>query len=545
MTRRILITFALVLAAGLAFASGATDQEAAAAAEVNLDYLNFEGTPPFVMPIAKEPVTVSFAIPKGPTNGPWEELWFWQWLEEQANIVPDVEQIDSGGWAEKRSIMFASNTLPDVIMQGGFTASDIMRFGQIEQQLMPLNRFIDHELIAPNMQAVFARVPRARAEITNPDGNIYGLPTVIDFPDTSQRFYINQKWLDELDLSYPETLDDLYDLMKAFAARGPDIIPFTASFKSFKPGTPVLNAIGLPAASVGDLVVKDGRVLIPAAEPIVIEYYRYMNKLYAEGLLDRDIFTQDITATRAKSALHTVGLITEWAPALIAGGGTWEEWRILLPLTSEFNDSRTWTGPPAVSLAGVVLSANANYPEAVIRLFDMSFTDAGRVLFRQGPGRDFHPEFITGKGGWWVEDLFMQYPFTSEAPNIPSYINRYITPGYKGLVGARQSIVGEWAGVPLTELPRGKAFRDEMDEIRAFLVPPYPNVYLQEERLNRAIELQTPIEDYIATMEAKFIVGDESLDDFDRYLDQLKALGVEEYIEIYQETYDGFSANLN
>ena len=274
-------------------------------------------------------------------------------------------------------------------------------------------------------------------------------------------------------------------------------------------------------------MVKDGRVLIPAAEPIVIENYPLHEQALRRGLLDRDIFTQDITATRAKSALHTVGLITEWAHALVAGGATWEEWRILLPLTSEFNDSRTWTGRPPCPLAGVVLSGKANYPEAVIRLFDMSFTDAGRVLFRQGPGRDFHPEFITGKGGWWVEDLVVQYRSPRKLRTWPAISTgtsrrlegpRRCSPEYRGRV----------AGVPLTELPRGKAFRDEMDEMRAFLVPPYPNVYLHEERLNRA---HRAADAHRGLHSVRWRPSSSSatslLDDFDRYLDQLKARAAE------------------
>ena len=100
MARRFLVTFSLLLVAGVLFAGGGADKKAATTGGVNTDYINFDGTPPFVVPVAKEPVTITFTIPKGPTNGPAEELWFWQWLEEQCNIIPDVEQIDSGGWRE-------------------------------------------------------------------------------------------------------------------------------------------------------------------------------------------------------------------------------------------------------------------------------------------------------------------------------------------------------------------------------------------------------------------------------------------------------------
>ena len=142
------------------------------AAEVNLDYLNFVGTPPFVMPIAKEPVTISFAIPKGPTTVPGKSSGSGSGSRSRPISFVTVEQIGSGGWAEKRSIMFDSNTLPRRNHAGR-----LHRFG--------------HHAIRPDRTAAHAAEPihrspsssprtcreyspgspRARAEITNPDGS--------------------------------------------------------------------------------------------------------------------------------------------------------------------------------------------------------------------------------------------------------------------------------------------------------------------------------------------------------------------------------------
>lgn len=62
--------------------------------------------------------------------------------------------------------------------------------------------------------------------------------------------------------------------------------------------------------------------------------------------------------------------------------------------------------------------------------------------------------------------------------------------------------------------------------------------------LERINELSTSIGDYVKMMEAKFITGEEPIENFDNYVKELKNLGIEEYIGIYQNAYDDYFKNL-
>ena len=44
-------------------------------------------------------------------------------------------------------------------------------------------------------------------------------------------------------------------------------------------------------------------------------------------------------------------------------------------------------------------------------------------------------------------------------------------------------------------------------------------------------------------MEAKFIIGTEPLTNYDAFIEQLKALGAEEYQKIYVDAYADYMAN--
>ena len=55
----------------------------------------------------------------------------------------------------------------------------------------------------------------------------------------------------------------------------------------------------------------------------------------------------------------------------------------------------------------------------------------------------------------------------------------------------------------------------------------------------------TDIEKYVNEMRDKFISGDESLDDtnWERYLKNLKDMGLEEYMDVQTEAYKRYSSN--
>lgn len=70
--------------------------------------------------------------------------------------------------------------------------------------------------------------------------------------------------------------------------------------------------------------------------------------------------------------------------------------------------------------------------------------------------------------------------------------------------------------------------------VTPYFAPRYPNVFFTPEEVERLDELETPLEDYVTQMEARFITGVEPLSNFDEYRESLKQLGAEEYLEIHK-----------
>ncbi|WP_054861003.1 hypothetical protein [Gracilibacillus sp. JCM 18860] len=70
-----------------------------------------------------------------------------------------------------------------------------------------------------------------------------------------------------------------------------------------------------------------------------------------------------------------------------------------------------------------------------------------------------------------------------------------------------------------------------------------PDVYLTTEQRNEVSALQSDIEKYVGQMQASFVVGDVSFDEWPEYIDTLKQMNVDRLVEINQEAYDTWREN--
>lgn len=499
-----------------------------------------------------EPISISMVTTRQPNSVPHEQMWFFKWIKEQTNIEFDVTQIDAAAWNEQKNILFASGNLPDIFLHNDFAASDITQFGQVGGQLMPLNDLIEQH--APNIKKLFADHPEVKAAATSPDGNIYSLPSYFQYPSYGfVRPFIHTAWLEKLNLEEPKTLEDLYNVLKAFKERDPngngqpDEIPFGGSWEQGSAErTIVLSALGFNADVLMTLSVKDGKVVLPEADPLYAEYVKFMHRLYVEELMDKEIFTQTQVQAQAKSAQDLNGLVTDGAAHLI-DPVRWKEYSAMMPLTSQWNQEQIWPNPPPVQIGRFLMTKQAKYPEAAIQFADLFFAEEFSLKFWYGPEKD--SEDAMGYSGWYINDAgALTYDLPEGIANNWDFQNT-LSPlsGFNlGIVPDNRSFAKLYNRDIKYEEKAGY-WRSSMDErVVPHLVSKFPDLYLSDAETARRNELYTPINDYVKTMEAKFITGNEKLTDenLDKYFNELKKLGVDEYVRIYQHAYDAYAKTL-
>ncbi len=124
----------------------------------------------------------------------------------------------------------------------------------------------------------------------------------------------------------------------------------------------------------------------------------------------------------------------------------------------------------------------------------------------------------------------MYYGNSTKGPHILGYMNR-----------------SEDRGVLIEDMDAWK----ELDELWAMYEPyadpeTWPRPYYSPEDSSRLGVLQTDIFNVVEQNKANWIMGRSDVDaDWDNYIKQLKTLGVDEYLEINQKTYDVFQQTID
>lgn len=240
--------------------------------------------------------------------------------------------------AEKVNIRIAGGDLPDAFIGVGFSNYDLATYGN-DETFIDLTPYLNEKYM-PNLSKILEEHPDIKAAITMSDGCIYGLPSAeqmgtaaIGDPDdmsiyTIPQFsMINKKWLDELGLEVPKTLDELHDVLKAFKdndmshkvygnAEG-STIPMSTGYDQWCWGQNIFYAgfgfTNWPNDVINDLVLNDdGKVNFVCDDDNYRAALTYFHDWYAEGLIDKEMFSQDDKQYMAKCQQGEVGVGTWW-----------------------------------------------------------------------------------------------------------------------------------------------------------------------------------------------------------------------------------------
>lgn len=162
--------------------------------------------------ISEEGVTLTVAGNKPSGLEDWTNLACIQEYKDRLGINLECDFTETD-WPTQRTLLFAGNELPDLIMNAGFSISDVNSYGS-QGYLLDFNQYRD---IMPNMVATFEEYPELESFLTTEDGHIYGMTQIrSDMTDRLMRTFIKRTWLENLGLEVPTTLDELYDVLVAF-----------------------------------------------------------------------------------------------------------------------------------------------------------------------------------------------------------------------------------------------------------------------------------------------------------------------------------------
>lgn len=285
---------------------------------------NGEGAEAASADTGSEKVRLTALISKSGLTKDVNEFQWLKELEDKAGVEIEWQQI-TADWDQKKSAMFASGEIPDLL----FAATADSDYVQYKGLFEDLTQLIETD--APNIQEMFQDHPETEMMAKTEDGKIYGVPGYqAVWPKVSGTMLINKTWLDNLGLEVPGTWEELEEVLTAFRDGDPngngdpsDEIPmnFMNDFVSRSGGADILNMLGGTGIQLTDRApygyfVEDKQVKCCFVDERYKEFMKFLQKLFAEDCISQEVLTQDYSkyqsVCRADGKTARVGLTFAW-----------------------------------------------------------------------------------------------------------------------------------------------------------------------------------------------------------------------------------------
>lgn len=482
-------------------------------------------------------------------------------LAEKAGIAIEWDTM-SDSLSEQVNIRIAGEQLPDAFMGVGFSNYDISTYGK-DGIFIDLTPYITEEYM-PNLTKILEENPEIRAAITMDDGKIYGLPAaeqmgtagigaekdynIYTIPQFSM---INKAWLDALNLPVPTTLAELRDTLQAFADND-----MSATYYGNAPGSTIPMSLGFdqwcwgqnifyagfgftnwPNDVCNDLVLNpDGTCSYVCATDNYRAAVNYFHDLYASGLVDVEMFSQDTSQLIAKCSQGYVGVATWWYIEEVMG--EYSSDYVFLPVL----DGPDGTHNVTVRDGGATNSGNLNItsacqsPANLLKFFDQWYDGEVVMQLQYGPIDVFFTE--KDETGRWISitDAESREKYGKSAGELKGANEVY---GPKLILSKYYNenfYMEDRAIVRLEDL-----YNYWMPFVDNDITYPIDCVFTEEE-LDIIDRYKADFESAASEQEALWIKnGGPTDEEWNEYLDMLsRSCGMHELLEVYQAAYDRY-----
>ncbi|MFI3325258.1 MAG: hypothetical protein R3Y35_03690 [Clostridia bacterium] len=521
------------------------------------DYLNMESDTPMV--VDGEQITLKIMLNVG-TYTTKSDIWFWEYLEQEHNIIIELEEVLDVNAAEQKNLAFSAGTDVDIFMKMSFSTTELVNYGVGEGQILDMNEYISEEL-TPNLLALMDTTDGLEAALTATDGGIYSTGAVSGktYSDGAQTgsisdFRYNDAWLQELGMDIPETVDEFLDVLRGYATLGDDIIPFGGSWEWDNGMQVFATAVGVVTRQgvnsfINPTYYNDEASFIYGNQDVYQQILEWYNTMYEEGLISQDFFTLDTSATQALGKTGVFGVLSNTTSEYL--GENFTDYLTLEPLVSDLNDTQIWGDSTGyITIGSFVINAETEYPELCVRFMDFFYDAENAVLAQFGPNAISQSDILYDMTQGWTIDEDHVYGYLDVADGTFTGTNNDYKLGY---ISAAAQFVGyfpssleiqsnvqgtfeyEEIALDLTTT-NGVRRQGNWDNLVPYVVDPYPTItYFSEEESEIIADNGTVINTFATVEFAKFVTGEREITDEEMalYFEELDALGYQEYLAVY------------
>ena len=344
----------------------------------------------------KSPITFEYFNADG-KNGNWDNPVA-KAITEATGVTLDVSYpvASQGDAKEDVALMIANDEYPDMIYAKG-SATDLYQAGALIDMTDLIEKY------GPNIKKMYG-AELEKLKWSQEDPGIY------------QRSYagVNQKtlttggscqiqWaaLKENDYKYPKTLDEYEKMIKSYLAAHPktedglDMIGITMSASDWH----WMITLGNPAGLIADASPDNGQWIIDDEYNVHYkhvtdeekEYFKWLCRMYNEGILDPNFATQTDDDYIAKVASGRVVAITdaEWhysqCEATLVADGKVDQTYVGLPVTLREDQVEKALLYQGTTVGwGIGITKSCEDPVRAIKFLDYLCSDEGQILYHWG-----------------------------------------------------------------------------------------------------------------------------------------------------------------
>lgn len=464
-------------------------------------------------------------------------------VEEALGVDLDiisVPQIAMGDTTDF-DLMIASGDWPDLLNVTGYKGGLTQAYS--DEIILELTDEMLSEYAPAYYSLLVAQTPE-NIRATQTEGAYYALYGITkgEGASASRGMVIRTDWLNELNMDMPSTVEDLTEILKAFKRTynpkypyfieaDADLVYMCAAFNTDTVG--YYNNGALPVYRDGD------EVKVAWATDEYRKFLEWFNDCYQEGIFEPSFYStaSDQAGDRYSNLINGQIGVYEDSPTSIAD---WKQYALngetvevsFFPNLLDENGNNTWGEEQQVidSRSAMSITTICQNPELALEVLNYFFTEDGAIMANYG-----------------IEGYSFNYDKNGEVEYTELLTNSEYQLSMRALHG-----LYSWNLFPYMIYSDAMypMYTEEVLEALEIMSTDgitaehyYPSaISLTTAQSDAIITTVTDIATYSQEQLLKFMVGDLPITDenWDAYVNQLYAYGLQDALDVYQEAYDAY-----
>lgn len=463
---------------------------------------------------------------------------FGQEWQKQTGVTIEFQHPPANQGNEQFSLLLADGDLPDLMEYSWMSypggPEKAIQDGNIYELTDIINQY------CPNIRKYLDENPDIDRMVKTDEGHYYCFPFIRGDDKLCNTIgpMLRQDWLEELNLEVPTTIDEWHDVLVAFRDEKGAAAPFTWEYTmgALTSADPFAYAYGTCRDFyLGD----DGKVHFGPAEEGYKQYLELFHQWYDEKLIDQDLATLALDQVSAKITSGEAGASIGWAGSRM---GTWINAAVktnpdFMLVAAPYPTLNKGDTPEMGQIdnrypnqASVAITTSCKDVETAARLMDYAYSEAGHMLFNFGIEGESY-EMIDGYPTY--TDKILNNP---DGWSVAQSMSAYIRGNYNGPFVQDLRYIEQYYTIETQKV--SNQIWGATNAARHKVPPITPTTEESKEYSTIMNEINT----YRDELTLKFIFGDESLDNFDKFVQTLYELGLDRALEIQNAALERYNA---